>query len=72
KFDADWKKAGVRSQLWIYEGQAHGFFNERKSQESFLDTVLKMDAFLVSLGWIEGKADKAKLNSLLKNAKKAK
>lgn len=72
KFDADLKNAGVRSQLWIYEGQAHGFFNERKSQESFLDTVLKMDAFLVSLGWIEGKADEAILNSLLKNAKKAK
>ena len=67
KFDADLKAAGVKSEVWIYEGQPHGFFNERKSQESFLDTVLKMDAFLVSLGWLEGNADEAKLKSLLKN-----
>ena len=66
KFDADLKAAGVPSELWVYERQPHGFFNERKSQESFLDTVRKMDAFLVSLGWLEGKADEAKLKSLLK------
>ena len=66
KFDRDLKAAGVKSELWIYEGQPHGFFNERKSQESFLDTVLKMDDFLVSLGWLKGDADRAKLNSLLK------
>ena len=66
KFDADLKAAGIKSELWIYEGQPHGFFNERKSQESFLDTVLRADAFLVSLGWLEGNADEAKLRSLLK------
>ncbi len=66
KFDADLKAVGVKSEVWIYEGQPHGFFNESKSQESFLDTVLKMDAFLVSLGWLDGKADDAKLKSLLK------
>lgn len=65
KFDADLKSAGIRSEVWIYEGQPHGFFNERKSPESFLDTVLKMDAFLVSLGWLEGPADEAKLHALL-------
>lgn len=66
KFDSDLKAAGVRSELWIYEGQPHGFFNERKSPESFFDTVLKMDAFLVSLGWLEGAADTAKLKSLMR------
>jgi acetyl esterase len=66
KFDSDLKAVGVKSEVWIYEGQPHGFFNERKSQESFLDTVLKMDAFLVSLGWLDGTADEAKLKSLLK------
>ncbi len=66
KFDHDLKSARIKSELWLYEGQPHGFFNERKSQKSFLDTVLKMDAFLVSLGWLEGKADEAKLKSLLK------
>ena len=65
KFDADLKAAGVKSELWLYEGQPHGFFNERKSQKSFLDTVLKMDAFLVSLGWLEGQADETRLHSLL-------
>lgn len=66
KFDADLKAVGVQSEVWIYDGQPHGFFNENKSPKSFLDTVLKMDAFLVSLGWINGQADEAKLRSLLK------
>lgn len=66
KFDADLKAAGVKSEVWIYEGQPHGFFNESKSKESFLDTVLKMDTFLASLGWLDGDADEAKLTSLLK------
>ncbi|MDG2223182.1 MAG: alpha/beta hydrolase [Rubripirellula sp.] len=66
KFDADLKAAGVCSELWIYNGQPHGFFNEGKNQKAFLDTVLKMDAFLVSIGWLDGKADEEKLNSLLK------
>lgn len=66
KFDADLKAVNVKSEVWIYEGQPHGFFNESKSQKSFLDTVLKTDAFLVSLGWLEGAADEEKLKSLLK------
>lgn len=66
KFDAELKAVGVASEVWIYEGQPHGFFNESKSPESFLDTVLKMDAFLVKLGWLEDGADEAKLKSLLK------
>ncbi|MCP4786905.1 MAG: alpha/beta hydrolase [Fuerstiella sp.] len=66
KFDADLKAVGVKSEVWIYEGQPHGFFNESKSQESFLDTVLKMDHFLVSIGWMDGRADEARLKSLLK------
>ncbi len=65
KFDADLKAAGVQSEVWIYEGQPHGFFNEGKSKESFVDTVLKMDAFLAANGWLEGKPDRKKLNSLL-------
>jgi acetyl esterase len=72
KFDADLKEVGVKSEVWIYEGQPHGFFNESKSKDSFLDTVLEMDAFLVSLGWLEGNADDAKLKSLLKGPRKGK
>ena len=71
KFDADLKAAGVTSEVWIYDGQPHGFFNESKSPESFQDTVLKTDAFLVSLGYLEGDADEEMLKSLMKpNPKK--
>jgi acetyl esterase len=65
-FDADLKAVGVKSEVWIYDGQPHGFFNESKNQEAFLDTVLKMDNFLGALGWLNGNADEAKLKSLLK------
>lgn len=70
KFDTDLKAAGVTSELYIYEGQPHGFFNERKNQESFLDTVLKMDAFLVRIKWLEGPADEKMLKSLLQTPAK--
>ena len=70
KFDADLTEAGVASELHIYEGQPHGFFNERKSQEAFLDTVLKMDAFLVKLDWLKGPADEKTLKSLLQTPAK--
>ena len=72
KFDRDLKAVGVRSELHLYEGQPHAFFNEGKSPESFMDTVLKMDAFLVSLKWIEGDADEEMLRSLLRGKKKKK
>ena len=68
RFDAALKDAGVRSELWLYPDQPHGFFNESKSQESFLSTVERMDAFLVSLGWLTGPADKPLLRSLLTTA----
>ena len=70
KFDADLRAAGIKSELHIYEGQPHGFFNERKSQDAFLDTVLKMDAFLVSLKWLQGPADQEVLHSLLAKPRK--
>ena len=35
KFDADLKAAGVQSEVWIYEGQPHGFF-------TLLTLLLKM------------------------------
>ncbi|GHB78083.1 alpha/beta hydrolase [Persicitalea jodogahamensis] len=45
---------GGRCDLHLYEGQPHGFFNY-KNLEYFKDTVLKTDAFLQSLGYLEGK-----------------
>jgi acetyl esterase/lipase len=45
--------AGVRSELFLYEGQPHGFFNLSRSPESYRKTVKQMDDFLVSLGFLE-------------------
>lgn len=45
---------GGRCDLYLYEGQPHGFFNYR-NLENFKNTVLKTDAFLQSLGYLEGK-----------------
>lgn len=44
--------AGSRCDLHLYEGQSHGFFNY-SNQKCYLDTVEKMDAFLVSLKYVE-------------------
>ncbi len=41
---------GIRSDLHFYEGQKHGFFNKIKYDE----TVLQMDHFLISLGFLKG------------------
>ena len=65
--DTDLKNVGIRSELWVYDGQPHGFFNEQKNQKAFLDTVRKMDKFLQSIDWLEGPVDEEVLHSLLKN-----
>lgn len=50
------KEVGVRSELHLYEGQPHGFFNAKKTDgggKIYRDTMQKTIAFLKSLGWIE-------------------
>jgi len=38
-----------------YDGQSHGFFNYGKSNNRFfIDTVRRLDTFLVSLGYLDG------------------
>jgi len=46
--------AGGRCDLHLYDGQPHGFFNYR-NEKYYLDTVEKMDTFLVSLKYIKSK-----------------
>ena len=70
KFDADLKALGIQSELWVYDGQPHGFFNESKNQQAFLDTVRKMDSFLQSIHWVKGPVDEKTLTSLLKTKPK--
>ncbi|MDR3404279.1 MAG: alpha/beta hydrolase [Chthoniobacter sp.] len=47
-FAAEMKKKGNRCDLVGYEGQAHGFFNTARYEE----TVTEADKFLVSLGYL--------------------
>ena len=44
---------GRRCDLHLYEGQKHGFFNYRNT-EYYTKTVIEMDRFLASLGFLEG------------------
>ena len=51
--------------LLTYPGQGHGFFNERKAGTAiFLDTLRKMDAFLVEIGFLKGSPTKAQLQAV--------
>ncbi len=50
-FADDMKKAGVRCELVVFPGQTHSFFNRGKA---FYETVIAMDKFLASLGWLNG------------------
>jgi acetyl esterase/lipase len=45
------KKLGVRSELFLYEGQPHGFFNA-KNAEHYEKTLAEADRFLTSLGFL--------------------
>ena len=64
RFQAAMRRAGVRSVLHTYPNQGHGFFNEHKGGTGiFLDTLRKMDAFLVELGWLEGKPRKEQIQA---------
>jgi len=48
------KEAGCRSELMLFEGQPHGFFNYGRG-DAYRHTVSAMDEFLQSLGYLEGK-----------------
>ena len=44
---------GRRCDLHLYEGQSHGFFNFGH-RDNYTRTVIEMDRFLASLGYLEG------------------
>ena len=55
RFQAAMARAGVRCDAIVYPGQPHGFFNfNRSSPEYYLQTLTAADAFLTSLGWLQG------------------
>lgn len=54
KFQSKMKAAGLVSELHLYPGQPHGFFNASKDDGvHYRDTMEKSIAFLKSLGWVE-------------------
>lgn len=53
-FTEKMKEAGVRCELFAYEGEKHGFFNYgRGGNEMFEATTKDMESFLTSLGWLK-------------------
>ena len=62
------KEIGHKAELFTAEGQSHGFFN----RPPWLDkTTQRMDEFLVSLGYIEGKSTTKETTTLDIKAQKA-
>lgn len=54
-FKNSMSQAGIDCEVMIFEGQGHGFFNYgRNGNKPYLETVVAMDKFLASLGWIDG------------------
>jgi acetyl esterase len=53
------KKLGVRSELFLYEGQPHGFFNA-KNPEYYEKTLAEADRFLTSLGYLTPRTPETK------------
>lgn len=52
-FQEAMQRAGARCETRIYEGQPHGFFNFGRNQNRFYrETLMAVDDFLVSLGWL--------------------
>jgi len=50
------REAGSRSELMLFEGEAHGFFNfGRGDNTNYTRTVEAMDRFLESLGYLSGR-----------------
>ncbi len=55
-YKAKMEEVGSRCELRLYEGQPHGFFNEKKGGPIiYAQTVREMDKFLASLGYLKGK-----------------
>ncbi|MEM7601611.1 MAG: alpha/beta hydrolase [Verrucomicrobiota bacterium] len=66
-FQKEQQDLGVQSELYLYEGEPHGFFNlsvGAGKRENFIDTVLKTDTFLTSLGYLDGEPDPEFLNRI--------
>lgn len=60
-FQKQMKDLGVKSELHVYPGQEHGFFNANKSGGKYFKlTCREMDRFLVELGYLNVEAGATK------------
>jgi len=50
------EKVGSRCDLFLYEGEGHGFFNYR-NYENYKSTIEQADNFLVSTGFLQNKTE---------------
>ncbi|GAA5494911.1 acetylxylan esterase [Rubritalea halochordaticola] len=58
-FQKQMKELGVKSELHVYPGQEHGFFNANKSGGKYFKlNCVEMDRFLVELGYLKEKPSK--------------
>ena len=54
QFQKEMQDLGIKSELCLYEGAQHGFFNHKKdSGKWYRLTIIEMDRFLTNLGWIQ-------------------
>lgn len=56
KYKEKMEAVGSRCDLFLYEGQKHGFFNQKKNSFEFYNkTLYETDLFLISLKYLKGK-----------------
>jgi acetyl esterase/lipase len=54
RFERLMQDAGRRCDLHLYEGEEHGFFNLWVDRTVLAETMIRMDRFLCSLGYLDG------------------
>ena len=54
RFERLMKENGRRCDLHIYEGAEHGWYNLWVSRDAMAESLIRMDCFLTSLGYLEG------------------
>lgn len=58
KYKAKMEAVGSRCDLHFYEGQKHGFFNQKKDSHKYYNlTVHEADLFLISLKYLKGQPE---------------
>lgn len=54
RFERLMAEHGRRCELHLYEGREHGFYNLWVDRDALVETMMRMDRFLSSLGYLDG------------------